>query len=164
MPVRLNTTQHLGSQHLGLPLAFGKLLLSTRWSRAEVRGAGVSEVEGSYAHRTQPRSFLMTAPKIKALFYLFTANVFNSVQVPRGAPGPATSQHGPSLMAKLKQSDTGAVFGLQELCQVGKKKLFFPLFFLYHWEDLVCTHTSGGHRASSRCLWYFFCHSYMQGD
>lgn len=47
MPVRLNTTQHLGSQHLGLPLAFGKLLLSTRWSRAEVMGAGVSEAKGS---------------------------------------------------------------------------------------------------------------------
>lgn len=127
-PVRLNTTQHLGSQHLGLPLAFGKLLLSAGWNRAEVRGAGVSEAKGSCTHRTQLRSFLMTAPKIKALFYLFTASVFNSVQVPRGAPGPATSQHGPSSMAKLKQSDTGAVFGLQELCQVGKKA-FFPFLF-----------------------------------
>lgn len=82
----------------------------------------------------------MTAPKIKALFYLFTANVFNSVQVPRGAPGPATSQHGPSSMAKLKQSDTGAVFGLQELCQVGKKA-FFSLYFSFTTGKTSSAHT-----------------------
>lgn len=48
-------------------------------------------------------------------FILFIYCVFNSVQVPRGAPGPAASQHGPSSLAKLKQSDSGATCSLQEL-------------------------------------------------
>lgn len=68
----------------------------------------------------------MTAPKIKALFYLFTANVFNSVQVPRGAPGPATSQHGPSSMAELKQSE---------------KKSFFSLYFSFTTGKTSSAHT-----------------------
>lgn len=98
-----------------------------------MKAAGASEADGPCARGTQPRSFIMTMPKIKAWLYLVTAKKFTSVQVTMlltGAPGPSASQRDPSLTAKLMQLGMELVCGLQALCQVGEK--LFSLFFLYH--------------------------------
>lgn len=52
------------SQHLGLPLSFGEVLLSA--GVGILGGASASRADGQCAHGTQPRSFLMTVLKIKA--------------------------------------------------------------------------------------------------
>lgn len=96
-----------------------------------MKGAGASEADGPCAHGTQPRSFIMTTPKIRAGFYLVNTKN-NSVQVTMlltGAPGPPASQCDPSLMAKLMQLGVEPVCGLQALRQVGEKlfSFIFPL-------------------------------------
>lgn len=128
------------SQRLGSPLSFGRALLSA--GVGILGGASASRADGQCAHGTQPRSFLMTALKITAWFYLVTTETLTSVRVTMllmEAPGPPAIWHNPTSMAKLMQLGMEPACDLQALCHVGEKGFF--LYFSFTLGKSPSAHT-----------------------